>query len=128
MFGLATTGFGLFGSIRRMYDNAIGAVHSRIELAIVELQEERDRAVSIVVWSGVSLFLIFMAIVAFTFCVIIALWQYALWVGLGFGVLYLLGAVVCAAVVRSRLKSPFFAETLHQLRKDREWLSPRRDE
>src|SRR5690348_10234570 len=108
MFGLASTGFGFLGSIRRMFDNAVGAVHSRIELVIVELQEERDRAVSILVWSGVSLFLIFMAVVAFTFCVLIALWQYAVWVGLAFGVFYLVGAVVCAAIVRKRLKTPFF--------------------
>lgn len=124
MFGLATTGFGFLGSIRRMFDSAVGAVHSRIELVVVELQEERDRAVSIIVWSGVSLFLVFMAVVAFTFCVVIALWKYALWVGLGLGVVYLVGAVVCAAIVRKRLKTPFFGETLNQLRKDREWLSP----
>lgn len=124
MFGLATTGFGLFGSIRRMFDNAVGAVHSRIELVVLELQEERDRAVNVIVWSGIMLFLVFMAIVAFTFCVVVALWQYAVWVGLGFGVLYLLGAAVAASIIRKRLKTPFFAETLNQLRKDREWLSP----
>jgi uncharacterized membrane protein YqjE len=127
MFGLATSGFGFLGSIRRMFDNAVGAVHSRIELVVVELQEERDRAVSILVWSGVALFLIFMAIVAFTFCVLIALWQYALWVGLGFGVVYLVGAAICATIVRKRLKTPFFGETISQLRKDREWLSPSGD-
>lgn len=110
-----------------MFDNAVGAVHSRIELVVVELQEERDRAVNILVWSGVLLFLIFMAIVAFTFCVIVALWQYAVWVGLGFGVFYLLGATVAATIVRKRLKAPLFSETISQLRKDREWLSPQRD-
>jgi uncharacterized membrane protein YqjE len=124
MFGLASTGFGFFTSIRRMFDNAVGAVHSRIELVVVELQEERDRAVNILVWSGVLLFLLFMAIVAFTFCVVVALWQYAVWVGLGFGVLYLVGAAVVAAIVRKRLKAPLFSETINQLRKDREWLSP----
>jgi len=127
MFGLVSTGFGLLSSVRRMFDNAVGAVHSRIELAVVELQEERDRAVNILVWSGVLLFLVFMAIVAFTFCVIVALWQYAVWVGLGFGVLYLAGAAVAAAIVRKRLKAPLFSETMEQLRKDREWLSPQRD-
>lgn len=124
MFGLASTGFGFLGSIRRMFDNAIGAVHSRVELVVLELQEERDRAVNVLVWSGIMLFLIFMAIVAFTFCVVVALWQYAVWVGLGFGGLYLIGAVIAANVIRKRLKAPFFSETLNQLRKDREWLSP----
>jgi uncharacterized membrane protein YqjE len=127
MFGLATTGFGLFTSIRRMFDNAVGAFHSRVELIVVELQEERDRAVNILVWSGVLLFLIFMAIVAFTFCVIVALWQYAVWVGLGFGVFYLVGAAIAATIVRKRLKAPLFSETMNQLRKDREWLSPERE-
>ncbi len=127
MFGLASTGFGFLSSIRRTFDNAVGAVHSRIELAVVELQEERDRAVNVLVWSGVMLFLVFMAVVAFTFCVILALWQYALWVGLGFGILYLVGATVAAVVIRKRLKAPLFSETMDQLRKDREWLSPPRD-
>jgi uncharacterized membrane protein YqjE len=127
MFGLATSGFGFLGSIRRMFDNAVGAVHSRIELVVVELQEERDRAVSILVWSGVLLFLAFMAVVAFSFCVIVALWQYAVWVGLGLGVFYLIGAVIAAGVIRKRLKSPLLAETMNQLRKDREWLSPSGD-
>lgn len=107
-----------------MFDNAVGAVHSRIELIVVELQEERDRAVNVLVWSGIMLFLVFMAIVAFTFCVVVALWQYAVWVGLGFGVLYLVGAAIAATVIHKRLKAPFFAETINQLRKDREWLSP----
>jgi uncharacterized membrane protein YqjE len=127
MFGLVSSGFGFLGSIRRMFDNAVGAFHSRVELIVVELQEERDRALNILVWSGVLLFLIFMAIVAFTFCVVVALWQYAIWVGLGLGVIYLLGAAVAASVVRKRLKQPFFAETMSQLRKDREWLSPSQD-
>ncbi|MGZ4961452.1 MAG: phage holin family protein [Limisphaerales bacterium] len=127
MFGLATTGFGFFSSIRRTFDNAVAAVHSRIELAVVELQEERDRAVNVLVWSGVMLFLVFMAIVAFTFCVIVALWQYAVWVGLGFGVLYLVGATVAATIIRKRLKAPLFSETINQLRKDREWLTPSRE-
>ncbi|MDB6058587.1 MAG: hypothetical protein JWO95_2431, partial [Verrucomicrobiales bacterium] len=126
MFGLATTGFGFFSSIRRVFDNAVGSFHSRIELAVVELQEERDRAINIIVWSGVLLFLVFLAIIAFTFCVIVAFWQYAVWVGLGFGVFYLIGATVVATVVRKRLRAPLFSETISQLRKDREWLSPPR--
>jgi uncharacterized membrane protein YqjE len=126
MFGLATTGFGLFTSIRRMFDNAVGAVHSRLELVVVELQEERERAVNVLIWSGVLLFLVFMAIVAFTFCVILALWQYAVWVGLSFGVFYLIAAAIVASVVRNRLKTPMFGESMNQLRKDREWLSPER--
>jgi uncharacterized membrane protein YqjE len=127
MFGLATTGFGLFTSIRRMFDNAVGAVHSRLELIVVELQEERDRIVYVLVWSGVLLFLVFMAIVAFSFVLIVALWQYAVWVGLGLGVFYIVGAAVAAGVVRKRLKTPLFSETVNQLRKDREWLSPSRE-
>jgi uncharacterized membrane protein YqjE len=127
MFGLVSTGFGFLASIRRIFDNAVGAFHSRVELIVVELQEERDRLVNILVWSGLLLFLSFLAIVAFSFCVIVALWQYAIWVGLGLGVLYLLGAVVAASIIRKHLKAPFFSETLHQLRKDREWLSPSRE-
>ena len=127
MFGLATTGFGFLGSIRRMFDNAVGAFHSRVELIVVELQEERDRVVNILVWSGVLLCLVFMAIVAFSFVLIVALWQYAVWVGIGLGAIYLVGAAVASAVVRKRLKTPFFSETINQLRKDREWLSPSRE-
>ncbi len=127
MFGLVSTGFGLFTSIRRIFDNAVGAFHSRVELIVVELHEERDRLVNILVWSGLLLLLSFLAIVAFSFCVIIALWQYALWVGLGLGILYLIGAVVAANVIRKRLHAPFFPETLNQLQKDRDWLSPSRE-
>jgi uncharacterized membrane protein YqjE len=127
MFGLVTSGFGFLGSIRRMFDNAIGAFHSRVELIVVELQEERDRIVNVLVWSGVLLFLLFMAIVAFSFVLIVALWQYAVWVGLALGAFYLVGATVAAGVVRKRLKTPLFSETISQLRKDREWLSPSRE-
>jgi uncharacterized membrane protein YqjE len=127
MFGLASTGFGFLAAIRRMFDNAVGAFHSRVELIVVELQEERDRAVNILVWSGVLLFLIFLAIVAFSFVLIVALWQYAVWVGIGLGAVYLIGAAVAAGIVRKRLKTPLFAETIDQLRKDREWLSPSRE-
>ena len=37
------------------------------------------------------------------------------------------GATVAAGVVRKRLKTPLFSETISQLRKDREWLSPSRE-
>ena len=127
MFGLATTGFGFLASIRRMFDNVVGAFHSRVELIVVELQEERDRVVNILVWSGVLLFLVFMAIVAFSFVLIVALWQYAVWVGLGLAAIYLIGAAIAAGVVKKRLKTPLFSETISQLRKDREWLSPSGD-
>jgi uncharacterized membrane protein YqjE len=48
-------------------------------------------------------------------------------VGLGLGVFYIVGAAVAAGVVRKRLKTPLFSETVNQLRKDREWLSPSRE-
>jgi len=127
MFGLISSGFGIFSSVRRMVDNALGAVHNRIELAVVELQEERDRAVSILVWSGVLLFMAFMSIFAFAFCLVIAFWQYALWVGLGLGVLFAIGATIAASIVRKRQKTPIFSETINQLRKDRDWLSPEQE-
>lgn len=127
MFGLATGAFGFLTSIRRIYDNAVAAVHSRVELIVVELQEERDRVVNILVWSGVLVFLLFLAIAALSFVLIVALWQYAIWVGLGLAAVYLLGAVVAAGIVRKRLKTPLFSETVNQLRKDREWLSPSRE-
>jgi uncharacterized membrane protein YqjE len=90
---------------------------------MVELQEEKSRALSLLVRAGAIVFLGMMALMLLTATVIFLLAEeHRVYGAAGFGVLYLLGAGWAAMSIRSSLKHPAFSETLGQLKKDREWL------
>jgi uncharacterized membrane protein YqjE len=122
--GTATSG--MFGSLRRLLDTGIAILQNRIELAALELNEEKARLVSILVWAAAAIFLGIMTTIAIMFTVVMALWEHALWVLAGFSGLFLIGALVSVLALKSKFKGPApFAETVEQLKKDRQWLQTR---
>jgi uncharacterized membrane protein YqjE len=101
-------------------------VQNRLELITLELREEKSRAISLVIWAALLIFLSFMSMIVITFLFVVAFWEQAIWVLAGFGVFYLASALIAVAMIRSRLKAPLFGETIYQLKKDREWLLSRK--
>lgn len=120
-------GGGLFGSIRRLGETFLGILQNRLELAAVELKEEKSRILSVFILGGAILFLGVLGLVALTFTAIAAFWDQRVIVSAAFGAFYLLAAFVCLAMIKKKIKNPVpFAETVNQLKKDREWLKQRR--
>ena len=101
---------GFLSSLRQLLDTALG------------WREEKARAITLALSAAVLLFAGFMAMITLTFLAVVAFWDYAVWVLLGFGLFYLVTGLIAYVILRSRLKTPPFSESLRQLKKDREWL------
>lgn len=114
---------GLVGLAGRLARTGVGALRNRIELFAVEWQEERARLVELIIWLVALLFLGMLGVLLLTVTIILLFPpEYRLYVAGGFTLLYLIGAGVAMAVVKSVLKQEPFTETIEQARKDGAWL------
>lgn len=103
----------------------MGALHNRVELFAVEMREEKQNLLELIVLVSLALFLGMMAMIVITATVILVVEpEKRLLVAGIFCVLYMAGALVAFAKAKARLKgSGFpFAETVSEMRKDRECL------
>ncbi len=113
---------GIFGSFRRLGETALAIVQNRLELIAVEFREEKSRVIGLFVWGAALVFMGFQALTAIMLTLAVLYRDQALYVFGGFAAFYLLGGITAFFLVRSKLKSPPFGETIAQLKKDRVWL------
>lgn len=116
--------FGIVGSIRRLLAGVVATVTNRLELFVLELQEEGRRLLEIAV---LLLFLgacLTLALLLLTFGIIVLFWNTArLEAIFGMMAIYLIGGWLIVLRLRSVLhRSKPFEETLKELRKDHQWL------
>lgn len=117
---------GLISSVRRVVDTGVSIVKNRVELATLELKEEKSRLISAVVWGGVFLFSSFMAVIAIACTALFVFWEQRLYVAIGLLVFCIVGALIGFFLVKKGVKAPTpFAETIAQFKKDRAWLRGR---
>ena len=110
----------LVGRIARI---ALRGIHTRAELLAVELQEERLRAAELVLGAMALLVLSTIGAILLTATIIFLVPVEArIYVTAGFAVLYLLGAGAVWLTLRASLAREPFAESIDQVRKDRQWL------
>jgi uncharacterized membrane protein YqjE len=121
---------GLVASLHRLLARVAAVAHNRLELLVVELQEERRRVVCVFLMAGALLGLGGMAVVLLTYAVLLAAGaEHRVLAASVLGVAYLLGAVAMGWGLRVRLRTwPPFAATRNELHKDREWLEGRNPE
>jgi uncharacterized membrane protein YqjE len=115
---------GVFASIRRLF-KIIGAIGSnRVELLLVEWQEERLRLMQTLLLAGIVLILALMTLMVITMIIVaVCLMHHLIGLVIALGVIYLLATIVCYLRLRNRLKSwAPFAATLAELKKDKECL------
>ncbi len=116
---------GWLESLRRTGDSLLGLAQSRIELFTVELQEEKLRAVSLLVWLGVALSLGGVGILIGLGAAAIFLWDVAGYGGLiGLSLVPLGGAAAVLWYIKRRVQNgpQPFSETVSEFNKDRECL------
>jgi len=107
-------------------DTGVSIVKNRVELATLELKEEKSRLISAVVWGGVFLFSSFMAVIAIACTALFVFWEQRLYVAIGLLVFCIVGALIGFFLVKKGVKAPTpFAETIAQFKKDRAWLRGR---
>jgi uncharacterized membrane protein YqjE len=117
---------GLFRSLRELLQVLIGTVCTRLELLQAEFEEEKLRLAGIGVLAVAAVFFLALAIIVFTFFVILLFWDtHRLLVSGLVALAYLIAGLGCAAAARTRAKakSTLFAASLAQLDADREQLS-----
>lgn len=108
-----------------MLSTVLSALHTRGELFVTELEEEKTRVVELLIWAMAAGFLGMMFLALFT-TVIILLFPSPLriYAAAGFCVLYLAGAVFAFMNLKSLIKHgpPPFGDTINELKKDRACL------
>jgi uncharacterized membrane protein YqjE len=108
---------------RKTLATGLGALRNRGELLVVEWQEEKGRIIQILLLAIGALFLAMLGVVLLTGTVLLLVPdQYRIYVAAGFAVLYLAGAAIAAFALKTALKRVPFAESLDQIRKDRELM------
>ncbi|HEV2391699.1 MAG TPA: phage holin family protein [Verrucomicrobiae bacterium] len=114
---------GLTALAGRLARTGLSAVENRLELLVVEFQEERIRITELLLWAFSLMFAGLLAALLFTATIILLFRPgLRLYVAAGFTVLYLLAALLAWLGLRSALKHEPFSATLEQARKDREWI------
>jgi len=88
----------LFGSARRLLATSLAMGQARLELAGIELADERHRLIRIAAFGLLGAFALAVSLVALTILVAVAFWDGArlpaliaitlVWMGLGFGALW----------------------------------------
>ncbi|MGO8754041.1 MAG: phage holin family protein [Gallionellaceae bacterium] len=125
--GDSGTNGGLFNSMRTMASTLLAIVQTRVELLSTELEEERIRLTSMLMWMLLMLFCTGMGVIFFTLLLVLALWDDHRLLAVGIpAVLFSLGAVLAWQVVagKARSKPRLFAASLTELSRDRDQLTP----
>ncbi|WP_347901265.1 phage holin family protein [Pseudomonas purpurea] len=114
-------------SARRLGAAFLGLLHSHVELFGIELQEQKARTVSLLLFAGLALVFALLLLVGLSALVLILLWDtYRLTGIIGLCVFYALAALFCALRLKAAIfdeSSPFHG-TLEELANDRERLLP----
>lgn len=116
---------GLFASLKSLLATFADVVHTRIDLFGTEVEEQVARLTALLVWSIVTLFLVFTAVVLSAVAVIIAFWdEHRILAAVGLAGLFAVLAALAlwALVAQARSRPRLFQSTLEELAKDRDRL------
>jgi len=120
---------GLLNSLKNLTVTLIAIIHTRLELLSTDLEEGRERFISLLAMAFVSLFSLCFGAVLLTILVVVVFWDTHRLLVLGSltGLFLLSGAVLGALVVR-RLKSMprMFEASLAELIKDHQEIDTNR--
>jgi uncharacterized membrane protein YqjE len=112
---------GVVASLHRMFDVGKDAVGTRLQLLLLELEEEKYRFIEGLIWTFVTMALGLVALILVSFTIVVLLWETARIPTLVLmTLLYFLAAFLIYRGLKSRLKyaPPPLADTLKQLKKD----------
>ena len=114
-------------SPRRLGAAFLGLLHSHIELFGIELQEQKARTVSLLLFAGLALVFALLLLVGLSALVMILVWDtYRITGIISLCVFYSLAAAFCGVRLKAAIfdeSTPFHA-TLEELANDRERLLP----
>ena len=112
---------------RRLGAAVLGMLHSHVELFGIELQEQKSRTVSLLLFAGLALVFALLALVALSGLILILLWDnYRMQGMIGLALFYVLAGLFCGMRLKAAIfdESSPFSGTLEELANDRERLLP----
>lgn len=111
--------------MRRIFSRLVATFHTRAELFAVELQEERYRLIELLLLAGAALLLGGLALLLLSFTIILLFSApYRLYAALAMAFLYGAAAAGLVWKAKRKLRDEPFTETIDQLKKDWECLTP----
>ena len=117
--------FSLSGSLRSIGNTLLGTLQNRIDLLVLELQEEKHWLVATILWAGAAMFFCGLAIIFVAVTVVWLVPETARpWVLGVFSAIFILLAASGVAGLRRLLreKPSAFSESVSELKKDIEWI------
>jgi len=114
-------------SLERLGGAAVGLLQGHVELLGIEFQDEKSRTFQLFIFSGISLILSLLVMMAISTAILILFWDsYRMEAAWGISLFFLLGLI--ASVMKTlqlarKGESPFQA-TLEELARNREQLLP----
>lgn len=114
--------------LRRLGTSLLTLGRIRLELLAIEVQEEKERVASLLLWAVLAALLAGFGLLMLLAVVTVALWDSHRLLALGVGTAVLAGAAVAAAMkVRGLLAQPstLFQSSIAELREDAEALRRR---
>jgi uncharacterized membrane protein YqjE len=115
---------GLFASLKRLLKTVAAIAENRLELLLVEWQEERLRFFEVLLLAGIVLILVLMTLMVVTLTIVaVCVINHRIGLVVALGLVYLLATIGAYWRLRSRLKgwAPF-AGTLAEIKKDKACL------
>ena len=119
---------GLFDSLKTLAATLVSMGRTRLELLSTEIEEDRVRLMSMLLWTLVALFCAALCTVLLTLLLVVVFWDTHRLLVLGIlALLFLLGAAIAGRVVldKTKVRPRLFASSLAELSKDREQLTTR---
>ena len=117
---------GLFDSLKTLASTFLAIGRTRLELLSTELEEERLRLSSMLLWTLIALFCAGIGIIMITAFFVVLLWDSNRLLALGIPAsLFLLGSVISwrIVIIKARTKPRLFSSSIIELSKDTEQLN-----
>jgi uncharacterized membrane protein YqjE len=120
---------GVFESSKRFLRATATIAQNRLELLLVEVQEERTRLFDMLMLAAGAVAFGLMALITISFTLVVVFWDdHRVAVLVGLSVIYVLAAAAGFWQLNTRLKKwQAFSATLAELKKDCEWLDAQRE-
>ncbi|MES1982816.1 MAG: phage holin family protein [Pseudomonadota bacterium] len=116
---------GLYNSLRRLAATLLAMGRTRLELLSVEIEEERERLSSMLLWTLVALFCAAWGVALVTVLIMVVFWDTHRLRAIGIlALLFLGGAILAARLVQAKARSKprLFATSLGELAKDQQQI------
>jgi uncharacterized membrane protein YqjE len=123
-----TPGGGLYDSLKGLAASLIAIAHTRLDLLSTDLEEERERLLSVLLMLFVAMFCLGVGVVLLALLIVVAVWEsHRLLALVGLTALFLAGGAAAFGCARHKLrtKPKLFAASLAELSKDRQHLMHR---